>query len=317
MNSFIPWVGGKRQLLWLIWKLAPENYDRFIDVFGGSGTVILNHPRRNVSLEVYNDYNKDLVNLFRCVKNRPMALLEELRFLPLNCRDEFEVLVRFFKEEEFPDEYLEENLELVERYFEPPEAEILRQIILEKATRTNVKRAANYFKLIRYSFSGGGKSFGGKGVDLRRFFHLIWSCSRRLEDVCTENRDFEDLIRQYDRPDAFFYCDPPYYQAEGCYTVEFPKTDHIRLHDALTRCKGFVMVSYNFCPFICELYKDFFIFRTTRPNSMSQRAGSEYEEAILTNYDPRKGGEQLSIFPTNTAVDYELVHVPERTLKQQ
>lgn len=38
-RSFIPWVGGKSKLLWLIRKLAPPWYPRFIDVFGGSGTV--------------------------------------------------------------------------------------------------------------------------------------------------------------------------------------------------------------------------------------------------------------------------------------
>lgn len=51
--------------------------------------------------------------------------------------------------------------------------------------------------------------------------------------------------------------------------------------------EGFVMVSYNYCPFIVDLYKEFYIFYTTRPNSMSQKAGSEYEEIVITNYDPR------------------------------
>lgn len=32
MNSLIPWVGGKGKLLWLIHKLAPSSYERFIDV---------------------------------------------------------------------------------------------------------------------------------------------------------------------------------------------------------------------------------------------------------------------------------------------
>ena len=43
-RSFIPWVGGKGKLLWLIRKLAPPWYPRFIDVFGGSGTVTLSRP---------------------------------------------------------------------------------------------------------------------------------------------------------------------------------------------------------------------------------------------------------------------------------
>lgn len=43
MNSFIPWVGGKGKLLWIINKLMPDRYTRFIDVFGGSGCQLLRH----------------------------------------------------------------------------------------------------------------------------------------------------------------------------------------------------------------------------------------------------------------------------------
>ena len=134
-----------------------------------------------------------------------------------------------------------------------------------------------------------------------------------------ENKDCVDLIRQYDREDAFFYCDPPYYDAEDCYAVGFPKEDHQRLHDALLECQGFVMVSYNYCPFIVNLYKEFYIFYTTRPNSMSQKAGSEYEEIVITNYDPRLYNSarhwQLSIFNLSAAEEddgrYTLIHEPE------
>ena len=95
MKSFIPWVGGKSKLLWLIRKLSPSRYSRFIDVFGGSGTVTLSRPIQPGCMEVYNDFNSDLTNLFCCVKNRTMALLLELGFLPLNTRDDFNVLYKF------------------------------------------------------------------------------------------------------------------------------------------------------------------------------------------------------------------------------
>ena len=87
LNSFIPWVGGKGKLLWIINKLMPDHYKRFIDVFGGSGTVTISRPIQRGCMEVYNDYNGNLTNLFCCVKNRTMALLAELGFLPLNTRD--------------------------------------------------------------------------------------------------------------------------------------------------------------------------------------------------------------------------------------
>lgn len=76
MNSFIPWVGGKSKLLWIINKMAPDHYSRFIDVFGGSGTVTMSRPIQPGCMEVYNDFNSNLTNLFCCVKNRP------LRFSP-------------------------------------------------------------------------------------------------------------------------------------------------------------------------------------------------------------------------------------------
>ena len=48
MNSFIPWVGGKGKLLWIINKLMPDHYKRFIDVFGGSGTVTISLRKSNM-----------------------------------------------------------------------------------------------------------------------------------------------------------------------------------------------------------------------------------------------------------------------------
>lgn len=197
MNSFIPWVGGKGKLLWIINKMAPERYSRFIDVFGGSGTVTMNRPTRHGCMEVYNDFNGNLTNLFCCVKSRTLALLSELGFLPLNTRDDFNVLYKFFSRGEFTDDYLQEEMNLTEVYLKPPDAEAIRALMLERAPRGDIRRAADYFKLVRYSFSGSAKSFGGKPCDIRRFFHLIWECSRRLANVIVENKDFEDVIRQY------------------------------------------------------------------------------------------------------------------------
>ena len=318
MNSFIPWVGGKGKLLWIINKLMPDRYTRFIDVFGGSGTVTMCRPIQRGCIEVYNDFNSNLTNLFCCVKNRPMALLAELGFLPLNTRDDFNVLYKFFSKGEFTDDYLQEEMDLTEVYLKPPDAEVIRALMLERTPRGSIRRAADFFKLIRYSFSGGAKSFGGKPCDIRRFFHLIWECSRRLANVIVENKDFEEVIRQYDREGAVIYCDPPYYKAESCYEVEFPPEDHQRLHDVLVTCEGYFIVSYNYQDYICEIYQDCYIFRTSRPNSMSQTAGSEYEEIVITNYDPRKACWQLSmdsLLGGDGDTRYELIHEPEHPLK--
>ena len=53
--------------------MAPDHYSRFIDVFGGSGTVTMSRPIQPGCMEVYNDFNSNLTNLFCCVKNRPLS----------------------------------------------------------------------------------------------------------------------------------------------------------------------------------------------------------------------------------------------------
>ena len=169
MKSFIPWVGGKGKLLWILNKLAPERYNRFIDVFGGSGTVTINRPIQPGCMEVYNDFNGNLTNLFCCVKNRPMALLKELGFLPLNTRDDFNVLYKFFSRDEFTEDYLREEMELTEILLKPPDADAIRTLMLERAPRGDIRRAADYQDdCVRYeavplhSQAGTGRSGEGR-----------------------------------------------------------------------------------------------------------------------------------------------------------
>ena len=95
MNAPFPWVGGKGKLLWIIDELAPYDYDCFVDVFGGSGTVLLNRPLRHGRPEIYNDRDAEIVNFMRVLKERLLALLIELQFLPYHSRDGFADLCRF------------------------------------------------------------------------------------------------------------------------------------------------------------------------------------------------------------------------------
>lgn len=137
-------------MLPVLYQLFPNDFHRLVEVFGGGAAVIFGREPGRCE-EIYNDYNGNLVTLFWCVKNRPLALMTELNFLPLNSRQEFEVLRKFLREEEFTDAYLREELELCERFFLPPEREELREIILKKAEMSDVRRAAAFYKVIRYS----------------------------------------------------------------------------------------------------------------------------------------------------------------------
>lgn len=287
MNSIISWVGGKKALRELIYERLPKEYERYIEVFGGGGWVLFGKSPDSRCMEVYNDFNSNLANLFFCVKERPIAFLLELGFLPLNSRDEFIVLRKFLSKEEFTKDYLKEELDIAKRYLSEPEFEEVKAILTENAEVTDVKRAAAFFKLIRYSYGSGCTSYSCQPFDVRKTFFLIWEANRRLANTVIENKDFEALIRHYDRPNAFFYCDPPYYQTEGHYEVEFRKEDHVRLRDTLAQIEGKFLVSYNDCEYIRELYESFHIESVTRLNNLAQRydGGCEYPEVLISNYD--------------------------------
>ena len=324
MNSFIAWVGGKKALRKLIYTMFPVQFDRYIEVFGGGGWVLFGKPPNlKRKLEVYNDYNSNLANLFYCVKNRTCAFLLELGFLPINSRDEFSMIRTFLEKQEPDTTFLQEELTLAEQNLSPPDYEEIRAILLENAQMTDVKRAAAFFKLIRYSYGSGCTSFGCQPFDVRKCFDAIWQASHRLSETVIENKDFEALIRQYDRDNAFFYCDPPYYETEGHYEVVFRKEDHRRLRDTLKACRGTWMVSYNDCDFIRELYDGYYITAVTRLNNLAQRyeGGCEFPEVIITNYDPkemeRSQPRQMRLFGLGEEDDedcYEITGVwsPER-----
>ncbi len=271
----------------VLYQLFPTRLKRYVEVFGGSGALLFGREPQKGVAEVYNDYNSDLVNLFTCVRDRPLALMDELGYLPLNSREEFEVLRRFLRQKEPDAPYLREELELCQKRFPPPEAEELTQVLLDRASLWDVKRAAAYYKVIRYSYGAGGGSFGGQATDIRRTIGQIWACSRRLGDVVIENLSYETIIPRYDGAGTLLYLDPPYYQAE-CYDVPFNFEDHLRLQELVCNCEGaFVALSYNDHPFIRELYRGFWQFTTTRPNPLGNRSGGgRYQELIITNYDP-------------------------------
>ena len=294
-------VGNKTAILHILYALFPIQYGRFIDVFGGSGSVLLGNPEI-CPFEVYNDFDRNLANLFRCMKERTMAVIRELGFCRLNSREDFIAIRRFFENEQFDDKYLSEELRLTQILFPPPEANELMEMRKRITADYDVRRAAMFLKLLRFSYSSSGKSYASQPFDIRKLFGLISQLQDRMANVVVENQDFETLIKHYDRPDAFFYLDPPYFSTEDMYEVGFGWDDHVRLRDTLKNIKGKFLLSYNDCDEIRELYNGFSMFDFSRTHSMAQRyeAGKEFKELLIGNYDlyEREKGKpkQLTIF---------------------
>ena len=82
------WIGGKKALRDEIIARFPLDYTRYIEVFGGGGWVLF-HKAPERDFEVYNDFNPNLANLYRCVRDHPDELCDELRYM-LNSRLDFD-----------------------------------------------------------------------------------------------------------------------------------------------------------------------------------------------------------------------------------
>ena len=261
INSFMSWVGGKKALRDEIVARFPLQFERYIEVFGGGGWVLFH--KAPGPFEVYNDFNGNLSNLFCCVRDRPEELIAQLEFV-LNAREDFNRV---------------------------------RAVLRSRAPLPDVTRAAYFYQVIRQSYASGLDSFGGAPKDMWSRFPLIRAASARLQGVVIENKDFEPLMEQYDREDAFGYFDPPYFFTEGCYEdVGFARTDHERLAAMLFGMKGRWLLSYNDCDDVRLLYNrpGVMIEPISRPSNMAQRyeGGKLFDEVLISNYDTTERARQ-------------------------
>lgn len=144
---------------------------------------------------------------------------------------------------------------------------------------TDIQRAAMFYVMIKTSYGADIRTYGCNKKNLSADY--LEKIERRLQNVVIENKDFENLISIYDRPEALIYCDPPYHKAEKYYDVEFSEEDHLRLKQCLNGIQGRFILSYNDDDFIRGLYHDFEIIPVERQNNLSK---GSYKELIIKNF---------------------------------
>ncbi len=251
MDSFISWVGGKKLLRKRILEEFPteRKFKRYVEVFGGAGWVLFSRDR-HAEIEVYNDRNGELVNLFRCVKYHPEALQKELEWV-LTSREIFELYKR-----------------------------------TEAAGLTDIQRAARFFVLIKESYGSKMGTFLSGPKDMGKAVEYLSCISKRLRMTVLENQDYSKIISRYDSAETLFYLDPPYFNAERQYQEKFAKQDHEQLYSLLSHIKGMFLLSYNDCEEIRKLYSRYKILPVNRSNNLNccYEAGSRYAELIIKNY---------------------------------
>ncbi|MFI3300589.1 MAG: DNA adenine methylase [Candidatus Gastranaerophilales bacterium] len=256
-KHLLNWVGGKRLLRKTIAPLIPTDIKSYVEPFGGGGWVLF-YKERWADLEIYNDLDGRLVNLFRIVKYHPEALKEELRYL-LGSREMF--------------------------------MEFLKGTFV-----TDIQRAVQFLFIITRSFGGRGgtfgtvkKSSGGASKSQRNILTKIDAIHKRLDKTLIENRDFEKLIKQYDHDQAFFYCDPPYTTGCGYEVSSTEGFDHERLRDTLKDIQGRFLLSYDDSPKVRELYKGYEMIAVERLNGINNKQGANrenkmFKELLIANY---------------------------------
>lgn len=180
MNSFISWIGGKKLLRKTILEMMPKDgYNKYVEVFGGAGWVMFGREFPNKQVEIFNDMDGNLINLWRCVKHHCDELQRELDWLLVSREQFFDAKAQ-----------------------------------LDTQGLTDIQRAARFYFLIRTSFGSDRRSFGTAPKPLNKSIDYLQEVNSRLERVVIEQKDFANLIKVYDGKDTFFYLDPPYYGTE-------------------------------------------------------------------------------------------------------
>jgi DNA adenine methylase len=221
----IPWIGGKRRLAE---RLIPQfpRHTCYVEVFAGGAALYFMRPPADV--EVINDINGDLVNLYRVVQ-------------------------RHLKEFVHQFEYALASREIYKWHRDAnPEG------------LTDIERAARFFYLQQHAFGGKvhGQNWGTATTtpapNILRMEEALSAAHQRLAGAYIENLDWKACIERYDRPHTFFYMDPPYWQTEG-YGVDFELDQYQAMAKVLASLQGRAIVSLNDHPDIRRIFAGFHI----------------------------------------------------------
>ncbi len=223
-DPIVPWIGSKRRLAERLLMLFPK-HECYVEPFAGAAALLFAKPHSPV--EVLNDVNGELVNLYRVVQHHLEEFVRQFKWA-LTSREVFKWL-----------------------QITPPE------------TLTDIQRAARFYYLQVNCFGARveNQSFGTAtttppGLNLLRLEEHLSAAHLRLSSVLIENLSWRDCLRRYDRPHTLFYMDPPYWETEG-YGVPFPIGEYKAMAAALRELQGRAVLSLNDHPEMREIFAEF------------------------------------------------------------
>ena len=260
MKSFLAYMGGKSLLANKIIPKIPE-HKCYVEVFAGAAWLMFKKDEAVSDVEIINDINADLVTLYRVVKHHLEEFIRYFKWI-LVSRDEF---YRFRKED--------------------PE------------TLTDIQRAVRFYYLLKLGYAARIKdpSFSiattsKPRLNLLRIEEELSAVHLRLSRVYIENRAYNEVFTRFDKPDTFFYVDPPYYGCEDYYGDGiFDRSDFVKLRDILSGISGRFILSINDADYIRNLFKAFHIETVeTSYSAGGANKKKRVNELLIMNFTPKK-----------------------------
>jgi DNA adenine methylase len=251
-SPIFPWMGGKRRMAKHILPEFPD-HECYVEPFcGGAALFFMKEPSR---VEVINDFDGEVVNLYRVVAHH----LEEL--------------VRHFK------------WSLVSRQmFDWANQQVPR-------TLTDIQRAARFFYLQQQCFGAKptGRTFGTATtappkLNLLRIEEKLSEAHLRLARTTIEHLDWKECVRRYDREHTLFYLDPPYWQTAGYAPGTFDFEQYQAMADLAGSIKGRMVISINDHPQIREVFAGLRLKVVPFRHTVSGQGGKQVNELIYFNW---------------------------------
>jgi DNA adenine methylase len=273
----------------MVKKLLPlvPKHRIYVEVFGGGASLLLSKEPSLV--EVYNDLDAGLVNLFRVIRDPDLfaEFHRRVQLIPYS-RGEFN------------------------RYRELWSG--------GQAPADPVENAVAFFVIARQSFGGcfgiswsmavsaSSRGMASTVSSWLSAIDLLPEVAERFLRVQIECLDWRRLLPIYDTAETFFYLDPPYLpytRKDGQYTHEMSESDHEDLVDALLDLKGKALLSGYANPLYTKLEaagwrrRDFatVCFAAGRTRAIGIRgpgsatAKAPRTETVWANYDLPPGGQ--------------------------
>ena len=224
------------------WTAAPwiashlPAHHTYVEPYGGSAAVLFSKARSTV--EVWNDLNDDLWNLFQVLRDpEPAESLRRLARLTPYSRTEFRLA------------------------WEPFPASLGR---VERARRILVRSWMGFTGRVTPPSGTPATEmrlpcgYSGKTLIWDKWHEHVSSFTERLHGVFLENDPAIKVIERWDRPGTTFYVDPPYdrnIRHNDLYgEYEMDDAGQTALAECLGRCEGAVMLS----GYPSDLYEDLY-----------------------------------------------------------